>query len=306
MRRHPLLERLVDYAGLFPPASLDLPAAVREYADHRGDQEAWMMGHFICPEGRLPDLLPFGDLFPRETPLSLSLLPGPGPSTADRVRQAVAAFSDFASRFEGHANLAVLELKLPSEAPELSDLRLAAEAASGAEVFVEWNPHRGDIERCLRLVQEARNEGHRNLGAKIRCGGTEPSAFPTVHDVARFIRLCAYLEIPFKATAGLHHPVRHDRDGVSMHGFLNVFGAAVLARNGMDDQEDLESIVAERDPAAFKLHDGGFTWRSHSVNGERVSDARRLAFAYGSCSFAEPVEDLEAANWFGFHTSDTP
>ncbi len=296
----------MDYAGLFPPASLDLPTALREYADHRRDQEAWMLGHFICPEGRLTDILPFGGLFPAESPLSLSLLPGPGESAVERVGRSVASFAEFASRFGGTAGLAVLELRLSSDAPELSDLRGAAREGAGTEVFVEWSPHLTDIERRLRLVRDVRIQGDGNLGAKIRCGGTESSAFPSVHDVARFIRLCATLDIPFKATAGLHHPVRHDRDGFTMHGFLNVFGAAVLARHGMEDQEALESIIAERDPAAFRLTDGGFAWRSHSVTAAQVTSARQMAFAYGSCSFSEPLEDLEAAGWFGFCTSDTP
>ena len=279
MKRHPLLEGLVDYAGLFPPASLDLPSAIREYADHRGDQEAWMLGHFICPESRLADILPFGALFPEESRLSISLLPSPGESAAERVRKAVAAFAEFTSRFDGTADLAVVEIRLSSDAPEIQDLRGAALEGADAQVFVEWNPHLGDIERRLRMVQQAREQGADTLGAKIRCGGTEASAFPTVHDVARFVRLCTALDIPFKATAGLHHPVRHDRDGFTMHGFLNVFGAAALARNGMEDQEALESIIAERDPAAFRLTDGGFVWRSHAMSEAQVADARRTAFA---------------------------
>jgi hypothetical protein len=306
MKRHPLLESLVDYAGLFPPASLDLPAAVREYADHRKDPEAWMLGHFICPVGRLSEVLPFAALFPEESPLSLSLLPGPGESAAERVSSAVAAFAAFAARFDGATTLAVLELRLSDDLPTLSDLLGVAHQAADSAVFVEWAPHLPDMRRRLELIQAAREQGAGNLGAKIRCGGTEVSAFPSVHDVARFIRVCASLNIPFKATAGLHHPVRHDRDGFTMHGFLNVFGAAVLARNGLQDQEALESILAERDPTAFSLAGGGFAWRTHAVTAAQITDARHMASAYGSCSFSEPLEDLDAARWFGFRTFDIP
>jgi hypothetical protein len=264
-----------------------------------------MLGHFICPVGRLEEVLPFGLLFPESSPLSLSLLPGPGPSASARVRDCVRRFEEFNAEFDGAAELSVMELRLPEDSPLESDLLDAAGAAAGREVFVEWNPHLADITDRLTKVQAVRKRGAENLGAKIRCGGTEAAAFPSVHDVARFIRLCALLDIPFKATAGLHHPVRHDRDGFTMHGFLNVFGAAVLARNGMEDQEAVESIVAERDPAAFRLTDGGFAWRTHSVSAPQVAAARRMAHAYGSCSFSEPLDDLGSAAWFGFRPSDT-
>ena len=46
---HALLSGLIDYAGLFPPASLDLPAAMRNYAAYRAGAHAWMLGRFVVP-----------------------------------------------------------------------------------------------------------------------------------------------------------------------------------------------------------------------------------------------------------------
>ena len=48
-----LLAGIVDYAGLFPPAGLDMPAAVRNYASYRTDDHAWMLGRFVVPASRL-------------------------------------------------------------------------------------------------------------------------------------------------------------------------------------------------------------------------------------------------------------
>ena len=48
-----LLAGLVDYAGLFPPAALDMSDAVREYAGYRRGTHAWMLGRFVLPVGRL-------------------------------------------------------------------------------------------------------------------------------------------------------------------------------------------------------------------------------------------------------------
>ena len=41
-----LMEGLIDYAGLFPPASLDMPTAVRNYAAYR---KSPVNGDHECP-----------------------------------------------------------------------------------------------------------------------------------------------------------------------------------------------------------------------------------------------------------------
>ena len=47
---------LIDYAGLFPPASLDLAAAVRNFTWYRLGDDNWMLGRFIVPASRLQDV----------------------------------------------------------------------------------------------------------------------------------------------------------------------------------------------------------------------------------------------------------
>ena len=84
--------------------------------------------------------------------------------------------------------------------------------------------------------------------AKIRTGGVTPEAFPQATSVARFIHACAMADVGFKATAGLHHPVRGEFNltyepacprGV-MYGFLNVFMAAALAMSARLGVEELD------------------------------------------------------------------
>jgi len=135
--------------------------------------------------------------------------------------------------------------------------------------------------------------------AKVRTGGVTPEALPSVETVATFIRACADRRLAFKATAGLHHPVRAEHPltykpdaprGV-MHGFLNVFVASALAWHG---DRDLEPVLAETDPSAFRF-DGRAHWRDRSLSAEQVRDARaNFLHAFGSCSFDEPVADLRA------------
>ena len=75
--------------------------------------------------------------------------------------------------------------------------------------------------------------------AKVRTGGVTEGAFPASHALARFIQSCADAGVPFKATAGLHHPLRGEyrltyepgSPHGMMFGFLNVFLAAAFARD---------------------------------------------------------------------------
>jgi hypothetical protein len=135
--------------------------------------------------------------------------------------------------------------------------------------------------------------------AKLRTGSVKPELIPTVEDVAAYILTCADRRLPFKATAGLHHPVRAvhpltyeaDAPRATMHGFLNVFLAAAFAWQG---QRAIEPILAETDAAAFRFDERAH-WRGWSLGPEQVRDARtQFAHSFGSCSFEEPVQDLKA------------
>ncbi|MEO8383127.1 MAG: hypothetical protein ABI779_25950 [Acidobacteriota bacterium] len=139
----------------------------------------------------------------------------------------------------------------------------------------------------------------RGLRAKIRTGGITADAFPAIGDVAAFLRACKTRGIAFKATAGLHHPLRcvkalRDEPNAPtgmMHGFLNVFLAAAL----LDHAEDL---LAETDPWSFTFADEGATWRGHTVSTAELTTLRRdFATSFGSCSFEEPIGDLRELGW---------
>jgi hypothetical protein len=117
--------------------------------------------------------------------------------------------------------------------------------------------------------------------AKVRCG-PEP---PPVDELAGFIRRCREEGIPFKATAGLHHAVRTDEQ----LGFLNVLAAAVFG--------DEERALGENDAGAFGLGET-FVWRDREAGADEIGGVRRDLFvSIGSCSFSEPVEELEALGW---------
>ena len=136
------------------------------------------------------------------------------------------------------------------------------------EVYVELP---ADLDRLATL----------DLRAKVRCGG---ATVPTVAELAAVVRSCRALGLVFKATAGLHHPVRV----AGRHGFLNLLAAAVFAG-------DEDTALAETDAGAFGLDAESFRWRDREADGGRLADVRRELFAgFGSCSVAEPVDELEA------------
>ena len=121
----------------------------------------------------------------------------------------------------------------------------------------------------------------RGLRAKVRCGG---AVVPTADELARFVRACRERGLVFKATAGLHHAVRSNGE----HGLLNLLAAVVFAG-------DEESALAESDAAAFTLDGSGFSWGGHVAGAEEAARARTdLLHSVGSCSFFEPVEELDA------------
>jgi hypothetical protein len=169
-----------------------------------------------------------------------------------------------------------------SDQVEVVEARLERAAATegvDARVFLEVRPGE-DAE--LDAVAE------RGAGAKVRCGGATAEMYPSPAQLAHFVCGCRDRGLAFKATAGLHHPLR---DGI-VHGFLNLLGAAVVAHAGGEPRELIE-VLREEDPNAFAVTDEAFTVRGRAFDAGAVAATReRLFVGYGSCSFSEPVEDL--------------
>ncbi|OYV71835.1 MAG: hypothetical protein B7Z72_06100, partial [Gemmatimonadetes bacterium 21-71-4] len=107
--------------------------------------------------------------------------------------------------------------------------------------------------------------------------------------------------VPFKATAGLHHPLRaeysltyeSDAPRGTMYGYLNLFLAAAFMSRGLDDASAL-ALLEERDASALRFDTEGVRWDGHLLSADDLRHARRQIVAFGSCSFREPVDDLRA------------
>jgi hypothetical protein len=270
-----------------------MAGAAREYAEHRASPDAWALGRFVVPAGRLAELEAVArGLLPHEgEPWRLSvLLHGDVPADLGRVGEFDARHAVGAA--DGRAVADAVELR----AGTIAAIEAAADMLPvGLEAYVEV-PIVDDPAPLIRTI------AGRGLRAKVRTGGTNAEAFPRAADLARFIAACVDAGVPFKATAGLHHPLRgayrltyaEDSARGTMFGFLNVFLATAFARAGLP-RELLPALLEESSPANIRFDDGAVVWRDHRVTAVQLEDSRReIARAFGSCSFREPVDDLRA------------
>lgn len=270
---HALLARAIDYAGLFPPAGLDQSAALRNYLGYRKGEDAWALGRFVVPAGMLVELPHHG-----EPPVELSVVVGPPvPEDLDLVDR-------FRRSEAGEAYpIQALEIRGPPDpsAPE-----------DGARYFEI--PLDAELEQPLDRVRDAGGF------AKVRTGGVTADAFPASEILTRFLVAAARRKLPFKATAGLHHPVRGafrltyqaGAPTAVMYGFLNLAIAAILAWC-QADEESVEAALLESDPGAIRFDSNAIRWRAHRFPVDRLVQARSDFFhGFGSCSFREPLDEL--------------
>ena len=241
-----LLERLVDYAGLFPPASLPLDRALANYHHYSMCKYSWILGRFVIPETQLSRV-------------------------AERFAAPLSVLSD-------------------TDQPSASAIEAKQVISASKPAYCEVPIHQLDAVKAAGSC------------AKIRTGGITPDGIPSIESLATYISACADRRLPFKATAGLHHPVRSrhpltyepDAPLAIMHGFINVFLAAAFAWNG---EPEITAVLAETDPTAFRFDDRAH-WRHLSLSTDQIIDARtHFAHSFGSCSFEEPVADLKQLGW---------
>lgn len=300
-----LLSGLIDYAGLFPPAKLAMQPAIDSFARDVRSEHAWMLGRFICTVSRLPE---FSEKAAIQLPGTYAtsgyrehaddLEPWKLSVVADRPLEEcldeIDAFNEHHSHEDhGLAKVDMIEMRV-SEVGEIDEA--LDELPEDLFPFFEF-PIAGDPRGFVAALAGD------SAAAKIRCGGVTPDLIPPTEAVARFIEACVVGGVPFKATAGLHHPIRAeyplsyepDAPRGRMHGFLNVFLAAALARHAGLRGEELIAVLDESEPSAFESTAQGVRWRGRTLDAVQLAHTReRTALGYGSCSFTEPIDDLRA------------
>lgn len=277
-----LLADLIDYAGLFPPASLDLRAAVEQYRNYASGKNASMLGRFVIAANQVEELRSILDDSVSQFRLSV----------VARSMQDLERLEKYAA--EG-CRIEAVEIKA-----EPVELMMSARdlSVSNVEMYVEI-PICQLTEERMAVLAETKSR------VKVRTGGLVAEAVPSILQLAFMLQSLEKWHIPWKATAGLHHPVRSirpltyepDAETTMMHGFLNLFCAAAQLLGG-GDANDACMVLEERDPRAFRVTDTEIGWRSRTWNLEQIREVRHMHFLrFGSCSFVEPVQDLESMGW---------
>ena len=283
-----LLTGIVDYAGLFPPSQISMLKAVANYAAYKNSRYKWMLGRFVVPVARLDEFAESaGEFFSGdEETWRLSVL------ASEDIYQTVRLIEDFNHAHAPNAVADALEVKAETS-EQIKEISKAV--PRGLETYYEIPV----TESFADLIGTLAILGGR---AKIRTGGVTEKAFPSVERITKFMRVCLAANVPFKATAGLHHalrcvkPLTYEPDAPEgmMNGFLNVFLAAAFLRHGYQPRL-INELLKDRRADNFLFDDNGVLWRQeHFLNSLQIENVRiRGAISFGSCSFVEPIEDLQ-------------
>ncbi len=303
-----LLSGLIDYAGLYPPAGLSMPVAVGNYARYVAGPDAWALARFVLPVSRFEEFEKAVDAIRMIEPWGITALLGASPEAE------LAEIDKFNHRNQGRAAVDAVEVKAATS-DEICHIR--AYVRGSITAYFEISPAKAaELLPTIKAI---------HARAKIRTGGVTPDAFPSSETVASFILECAKHEVAFKATAGLHHPIRCTKPltyeanapTVKMHGFLNVFIAAVVAWAGgktievnephmirpgavmqppfpysMGGPDDGSLLRILKTVSPFLFEETGIQ-EPYPIPNTVVRSARQnFAISFGSCSFEEPLADL--------------
>lgn len=269
-----LLARLIDDAALFPPGSATVPDAVRLHLAGRSGEHSDLVGLFLCPASRLPELITELIKVKPAKPVELSLVIDTGLGGVPK------ALSIVESRAELLA-LRMVEMPAPSDVDEVWLERVSEFVPEDVIRVIE--PRRGGAE-WLQGIQRVIEHGS---WPKLRCGGLSTENFPGTNEVTAFLGVINSGGASFKATAGLHNAVRHTAEdtGFTHHGFLNLLIATGRLLAGAD-ADDVRAALESTDGKALAEE-------AQNMTEHEALSVRGVFASYGSCSLTDPVADLE-------------
>lgn len=267
------LASALDYAGLFPPATLALADALANYRRYAASPGRWALGRFVVPVARL-EAMEQAAPAPGILPAAIAAI---GSDDFALDRRALAAYN---ARHLAQSAIESYEARAGSR----QAIALCREAAAGLEAYCEIAPNHPELEALLEAVAEA------GCRAKLRTGGITAAAIPSPDQVVRFLAICCRLRLPFKCTAGLHHALRGrhpltyapDAPVAVMHGYLNVMRAASALLDGATPAAARELLLAS-EPVTLGLA----AWTP-----DQIARTRALFTGFGTCSFEEPLAYL--------------
>lgn len=293
-----LLINLIDYAGLYPPAKLDMLPAVTQYAQCQSDIHSWMLGHFICPTNRFSEFeSAISQLHQNNKDngssnannlianWSVSALVG------NQIESGLISIDNLLQRQNLNQNQIPSQIIIENIEAKIDSVHNIDDALDiihdNITAWFEF-PLTDDFRGYITALAGT------DHGAKIRTGGITPDLYPSCETLAKFISTCHNANVMFKATAGLHHPLRHYNKNVGTmeHGFLNLFTAACLCKTHNLKETQIQPILEIEDPQQFKFENDSLKIFNYTLTTQQIQSSRNWAKSYGSCSFSEPIDDL--------------
>ena len=185
-----------------PPASRPMAEALRAHASFAAGPHRRLVGPFLCPASRLPEL---------DACLAAGV-PAPAAGGRRRLRRVL--------RLEAG-------LRHPGPRPGRGPGRRRVPLPPGrVRLYVELAP-RDDLDRWLDAIAAA--GGHR---VKVRGTGPSRHAVPSCGWLAEVLVGCAERRLVLKVAGGADHPFRRRGDPGPHHGIVNLLAAAGAARGG--------------------------------------------------------------------------
>lgn len=284
-----LLSEIIDYAGLFPPSQVSMAEAVLNFATYKNSNYGWMLGRFVVPISRIDEFIESaGEIVSRDVNGGWRLAVVAGEDINDTIRRVM----DFNREYGPGVVIDVLEVKANTSSKIENTVAALPE---GITAYFEISTGEAFAELVATLSIKRQR-------AKIRTGGVDRESFPASKQIIRFVRTCMAANVPFKATAGLHHPIRcfkpltYEENAAqgTMHGFLNMLLMTGFARESFRVSL-LEEIMEEEFEEVFQFTDRGVRWRDiHTLSNSHLGWLRQKGMqSFGSCSFDEPVSDLQ-------------
>lgn len=306
-------DKLIDYAGLFPPANLILSQALNNYLVYSQGQNKWMLSKFIITVKKLSELSELMSGMNIQDKIPFSLISSSG-DNADKflknLKWDVEAILEFFKNKQTKSGFDVFEVRIPpgldlaNKKENLRDIiksvseELEQNFGNNIKIFYELMSDKNfdyELINTIDTISEFRRNG-KQIGFKFRTGGNDQSLFPSSEKITSAMLACLEFEVPMKFTAGLHHPIRHYNEihDLEMHGFLNVFGAGILAYSCDLIEEEIIDILDSQEAYDFEFNEDGFLWHDFTVSNDMITEARnKFMISYGSCSFDEPIDDLK-------------
>lgn len=120
-----LAEGFIDYAGMFPPASLDLQTAFNNYIKYLEGPYSWMLSKFICPANKLSELsVILKDTKDIKHRIHLSILGQSSENSIkfiNSIKEDISCISLFNNKNSQLADIDVYEIPLPAETSKEPD-----------------------------------------------------------------------------------------------------------------------------------------------------------------------------------------